>query len=57
MDQGNKAGGIFVFFHGLFFFFWVEELQKMLDGMFEGASFSEVQKFRIHELSKGWFGH
>lgn len=56
MGQGNKAGGIFVFFHGLFFF-WVEELQKMLDGMFEGASFSEVQKFRIHELSKGWFGH
>ena len=21
MGQGNKAGGIFVFFHGLFFFF------------------------------------
>ena len=57
MGQGNKAGGIFVFFHGLFFFFLGGGITKNVDGMFEGASFSEVQKFRIHELSKGWFGH
>lgn len=56
-DKGIKLVGSLCFFMVFLFFFWVEELQKMLDGMFEGASFSEVQKFRIHELSKGWFGH
>lgn len=42
-----------MFFHGLFLFIFFGGIKKkMLDGMFECASFSEVQKFRIHELIK-----
>lgn len=51
MGQGNKASGIFVFFHDFLFFVFC--WKKKMDGMFEGASFSEVQKIRIHELRDG----
>ena len=63
--RGSEGAKVLCFFMGffiylflfLFFFFLCGGIKKILDGMFEGASFSEVQKFRIHELSKGWFGH